>query len=668
MQQKYVKKNAYNSGRGATSQELIYQHMSNHYRRILNAKKVVDTSPPYCYKQKRPGSAHLVPALPTVRSFKVKPQCLGRNISPAVTARSISTNSCSCTGPYPSSRFHASCVEEIPHSNRNKKYQFDKRLIDRITYDTKNGPSAYCDHDWLDHKTETTNGSCKVQDVKNNKLNQSQGSRNSKRRLQNKENESNQKRSYSLDLENKSSPELPLELTPEVPQCKCRKLCICDPNDEALEIKKSSVQPKEQSQTSSRDSAYNGGVSSLSESRSPTPDHRIKKDGGCILKNENLTFRQNSILEENPKEKATENLKPSQDVESNCGHRISNDGSPKEICPPAKPKGDQKDSIMRKIKEDEPYIKFIEDITVEILTKNLYTNKALLKVMKKHILNNLEILEQGRMLKEVDNLRIQLGIPEDKGLFDLNQAHESVSDLLNPYPIISDSEFTMPDNKKESETDDESEMQMEDTCDKSTCFWRRNSNDNNNNNNNNNNNDNDNMNDTKNNNNNNNSNNNNNNKNDKVSSEDKTVKKLHSSDSENEELISVIQVMKSGEESMAEKTNCRIIRSKSQTRLRVSSDDSPASSEIGTTEIIRKKRAKPVFERKTSESSSEIEERISVGSDASVESGNEDDKPEDNESASEETTTDKKPRTVSFWSNKDFPGRQIGNRIPRCGK
>lgn len=134
---------AYNSGRGATSQELIYQHMSNHYRRILNAKKVVDTSPPYCYKQKRPGSAHLVPALPTVRSFKVKPQCLGRNISPAVTARSISTNSCSCTGPYPSSRFHASCVEEIPHSNRNKKYQFDKRLIDRITYDTKNGPSAY---------------------------------------------------------------------------------------------------------------------------------------------------------------------------------------------------------------------------------------------------------------------------------------------------------------------------------------------------------------------------------------------------------------------------------------------------------------------------------------------------------------------------------------------
>lgn len=47
---------------------------------------------------------------------------------------------------------------------------------------------------------------------------------------------------------------------------------------------KNDANPRETSQTSSRDSAYNGGVSSLPESRSPTPDQRKQKSCGCHRK------------------------------------------------------------------------------------------------------------------------------------------------------------------------------------------------------------------------------------------------------------------------------------------------------------------------------------------------------------------------------------------------
>lgn len=56
------------------------------------------------------------------------------------------------------------------------------------------------------------------------------------------------------------------------------------------------------------------------------------------------------------------------------------------------------------MKEDALYIKFVQDITVEILDKCLYTNKALKKIMKKHIINNIGTLDKVRAAK------IQLGL------------------------------------------------------------------------------------------------------------------------------------------------------------------------------------------------------------------------------------------------------------------
>lgn len=59
------------------------------------------------------------------------------------------------------------------------------------------------------------------------------------------------------------------------------------------------------------------------------------------------------------------------------------------------------------------------------------------------------------MLKEIDQLRIQLGIPEDDSLLNLQtQAVESSSDLRECYPVISDSAFTWTCPVKPQEPDE----------------------------------------------------------------------------------------------------------------------------------------------------------------------------------------------------------------------
>lgn len=85
-------------------------------------------------------------------------------------------------------------------------------------------------------------------------------------------------------MENEDSSRTPMDCNIK-PQCKCSETCSCERN-ENLECKCKSN--KEQSQTSSRDSAYNGGVSSLPESRSPTPDQKKVEMCRCKSKNEEL--------------------------------------------------------------------------------------------------------------------------------------------------------------------------------------------------------------------------------------------------------------------------------------------------------------------------------------------------------------------------------------------
>lgn len=52
----------------------------------------------------------------------------------------------------------------------------------------------------------------------------------------------------------------------------------------------------------------------------------------------------------------------------------------------------------RKIKEEALYTTFIRDITAEVLEKGLYTNKALKKVMKRHVISNLWHLDEVNII------------------------------------------------------------------------------------------------------------------------------------------------------------------------------------------------------------------------------------------------------------------------------
>lgn len=95
---------------------------------------------------------------------------------------------------------------------------------------------------------------------------------------------------------------------------------------------KKSQTPKEQSQTSSRDSAYNGGVSSIADSRSPTPDQKEKKSLYLIPTEERIFFEKRNQKLDKPKKGAKNATEP----ESSASSRNETPREPKSkmsICP-----------------------------------------------------------------------------------------------------------------------------------------------------------------------------------------------------------------------------------------------------------------------------------------------------------------------------------------------
>lgn len=61
--------------------------MSNHYRRILNAKKLIDTAPPVTFKAKH----NTCTSSSAGNKFSCNKKCVNGNISPALTERTTST-------------------------------------------------------------------------------------------------------------------------------------------------------------------------------------------------------------------------------------------------------------------------------------------------------------------------------------------------------------------------------------------------------------------------------------------------------------------------------------------------------------------------------------------------------------------------------------------------
>ncbi|KAI5741621.1 hypothetical protein M8J76_015472 [Diaphorina citri] len=64
--------------------------------------------------------------------------------------------------------------------------------------------------------------------------------------------------------------------------------------------------------------------------------------------------------------------------------------------------------------EDALYVKFLRDITDDVLSKGVYTNKGLKIVFQKHINDNLNRLNLNRMKEEVEKLSDKIGIPKNE--------------------------------------------------------------------------------------------------------------------------------------------------------------------------------------------------------------------------------------------------------------
>ncbi|KAG5342100.1 SPAT7 protein, partial [Acromyrmex charruanus] len=101
-----------------------------------------------------------------------------------------------------------------------------------------------------------------------------------------------------------------------------------------------------------------------------------------------------------------------------------------------------KDSISKQVvfqkEEEKKYIKFVYDITKEIMQRGLYTDKELQDVFKKHINQYKGILNMSKMLYEIYQLKISLNIVDD------SDTDEELEDLIHAQKSLSVSEIRPP--------------------------------------------------------------------------------------------------------------------------------------------------------------------------------------------------------------------------------
>ncbi|KYN27285.1 PREDICTED: uncharacterized protein LOC108757848 [Trachymyrmex cornetzi] len=88
--------------------------------------------------------------------------------------------------------------------------------------------------------------------------------------------------------------------------------------------------------------------------------------------------------------------------------------------------------------EEKKYIKFVYNITKEIMQRGLYTDKELQDVFKKHINQYKGILNMNKMLYEIYQLKISLNIADD------SDTDEELEDLIHAQKLLSVSEIRPP--------------------------------------------------------------------------------------------------------------------------------------------------------------------------------------------------------------------------------
>ncbi|XP_050460362.1 uncharacterized protein LOC126856140 isoform X2 [Cataglyphis hispanica] len=89
-------------------------------------------------------------------------------------------------------------------------------------------------------------------------------------------------------------------------------------------------------------------------------------------------------------------------------------------------------------KEEKEYVKFIYNITKEIIEKGFYTDKELRNVFKKHIDLYKGILNMNKMLQEIYQLKISLNMTDD------SDTDDELEELINAQKLLSISEIRPP--------------------------------------------------------------------------------------------------------------------------------------------------------------------------------------------------------------------------------
>ncbi|PNF36552.1 hypothetical protein B7P43_G15879 [Cryptotermes secundus] len=315
---------------------LLYTHMSNHYRRIYSAKSTVDTAPP-----------------------------------------------------------HGAIRRQQPHTSLCSPKKCELGLADIIASDKKNSPRTYTGHTWT--QTELLSQARRVASHKQQReCLEGEQERNRGWTSVKKESWSYCKRAPDIMDQHAHSFKLPdRAFKPRIlktdVQSRLRDLRVYHPPSRKgrprdyseLQVRKHKQQRPEDQQSeeeaasggmparcsdlcdpqkhvsskeSSRDSAYNGGVSSGTASRGLSPIAM------CPI-----------VLAGRP-----------------TAHK----------------------SLPAKTKEDAVYMKFVHDITEDVLARGIYSDRGLRQLFQRHIADNEGQLSLDRMQDEVARLCEQLGIPQ----------------------------------------------------------------------------------------------------------------------------------------------------------------------------------------------------------------------------------------------------------------
>ncbi|XP_069681954.1 spermatogenesis-associated protein 7 homolog isoform X2 [Periplaneta americana] len=377
-----------NMCKSSVENHLLYHHMSNHYRRIYNAKCAVDTSPPQVYKRNRSSSRK----------------------------RRSQTNSSTSCGPT----------------------ECELALVDIITNDTKQSPHTYTGRTWTEEEVlsqsrgvDSSKGQhdCMKSEVAHQRRRMThqtpcRPTSKTKTRCYRKRVPASDILERHADHFKSPDREFKPRILKTEAQSKLRDLrvyhapirrsrpCNCsvlqkrkeqEPEEEVMSGGTSArcsdlydVQKLVSSKESSRDSAYNGGISSGAESRGPTPE---QSSPVAILPAESMLTRLPSPDKLLTGVSTTEKI-----IETSKAVTVQTTDNEAPAFKRAQ--------LQTCRKEDTAYVKFIHDITKDVLARGIYSDRGLRQLFRRHISDNERWLNLDRMHDEIARLCEQLGIPQ----------------------------------------------------------------------------------------------------------------------------------------------------------------------------------------------------------------------------------------------------------------